>query len=481
MQAYSPPPSLWGLVEQHVCSNEREELKGMLGVSLVDQSLELHDEVNMLLDIWREMRDEEENNATARRGLPEPPNQRERLIQEICFFVDSVKEKAKRKGFDPDHIFKKHNSSVLDYAKEQSRPGSSAGHSSRSSDGRETPLMVVSPDRLSAAYELEDGIEAVNKQLNYLDFDRVCENLRKTLEDEVNQLLRDIQFLQGCLDCQADVRDCITPRNTSREPTLTELREERSQLEKDLLSSDVIAPTPAVNKPLFNNTHSPTSKVALSSATPSRIAPLRADHNIGAPNIGTNILKISSSGFEAGDSVGHQVKLTTTDHHGLSPSGLRSLAENSNSGAEEVNVANRPEIGARATKSDGDVVSPHPSSLSLLMESGRGAPSGSASLPLPTPPSVSKRGDGVTLNPARRRTASPGRVRVVDVTKIVDSRLGKSCVITPPNGQSATVAAATNSDLSEQPLVSAHDGTAALRPSSANRFRKMVMGCRDGE
>ena len=44
---------------------------------------------------------------------------------------------------------------------------------------------------------------------------------RKTLEGEVEQLLQDIQFLQGCLDSQADVRDCITPRNISREPTLT--------------------------------------------------------------------------------------------------------------------------------------------------------------------------------------------------------------------------------------------------------------------
>ena len=44
---------------------------------------------------------------------------------------------------------------------------------------------------------------------------------RKTLEDEVNQLLEDITFLQNCLDSQADVRDCVTPRNLSREPTLT--------------------------------------------------------------------------------------------------------------------------------------------------------------------------------------------------------------------------------------------------------------------
>ena len=45
LQAYEPPLSLWKLVEQHVPDHEREEIKSMLGESIVDQSLELHDEV----------------------------------------------------------------------------------------------------------------------------------------------------------------------------------------------------------------------------------------------------------------------------------------------------------------------------------------------------------------------------------------------------------------------------------------------------
>ena len=42
---YEPPVSLWLLVEKHVPTNEWQEVKRILGESLVDQSLELHQEV----------------------------------------------------------------------------------------------------------------------------------------------------------------------------------------------------------------------------------------------------------------------------------------------------------------------------------------------------------------------------------------------------------------------------------------------------
>ena len=44
--AYEPPISLWSLVEKNVNPHEREEVKNMLGASLVEQSLELRDEVS---------------------------------------------------------------------------------------------------------------------------------------------------------------------------------------------------------------------------------------------------------------------------------------------------------------------------------------------------------------------------------------------------------------------------------------------------
>jgi hypothetical protein len=46
MFVYELPLSLWALVEQYVPDNERDEVKNILGESMVDLSLELHVEVN---------------------------------------------------------------------------------------------------------------------------------------------------------------------------------------------------------------------------------------------------------------------------------------------------------------------------------------------------------------------------------------------------------------------------------------------------
>ena len=53
---YTPPLSLWSLVEQHVDVHERDEIKSMLGAGVVDETLELHNELQAFLEIWRDCR-----------------------------------------------------------------------------------------------------------------------------------------------------------------------------------------------------------------------------------------------------------------------------------------------------------------------------------------------------------------------------------------------------------------------------------------
>ncbi|XP_053395659.1 uncharacterized protein LOC123525787 [Mercenaria mercenaria] len=254
LQAYQPPISLWKLVKQYVPDHEREEIKSMLGESLIDQSMELHEEIDTLLEIWRDYREETEH-AKPMSKLPEPPGLRDRLIQEIQFFVDSVKEKAKYQGVNADKILSRHNTDILDYALDTYRPDSARPSSrltARGNDGRETP-MICSPtcsDRTSEASILSEEVEAMNEKLNILKFDEVVAHLRSTMEEEIETLLRDINFLQSCLDDEATFRAESTG-TLSREPTLSELKEERSTLEKDLLSNMTSQSSPPLLKPAF--------------------------------------------------------------------------------------------------------------------------------------------------------------------------------------------------------------------------------------
>ena len=56
-------------------------------------------QVNLLLGIWRDYRDETEDIMTKSIvRLPEPPAARDRLKQEIKFFVESIREKMKEQG-----------------------------------------------------------------------------------------------------------------------------------------------------------------------------------------------------------------------------------------------------------------------------------------------------------------------------------------------------------------------------------------------
>ncbi|CAL1533074.1 unnamed protein product [Lymnaea stagnalis] len=481
MQAYSKPLSLWSLVEQIVPPHEHGEIKEMLGSSLVEQSLELHYEISMLLEIWREMRDEQKEKTLSPRGLPEPPNQRNRLVQEICFFVENVKEKAKQKGIDPQHILKRHNSDIIDYATEISRPGSAVSRTSRSSDGKETPMMMISAERMNLAYEITDEVEAVNKQLNYMDFDRVCRNLRSTLEKELEQLLEDIQFLQGCLDAEADIRDCVTPRPSTREPTLMELREERSLLEKELLATGNLTATPFVNKPNFNKElvlpqtppSSSDSSPPVMPALVLKCSDMKHLHENIPPSDRQSSPVLKAGPLKASHQIVHAVASTApaTPNVKLLPS--KSVVAVGQ--VQATPVKPRPPFGSH---SEGDIRTvtvqkrpnhmPHNDHLSSF--------------------TVTKPRDMVFPGGARRRNISPGRLRVVDLASIVDIHSGKGesvglHVDSSPTFSSSSSSSASSISFTTSPPTDLSDRDTVIRPGSAHadRFRKMVQGCRDGE
>ena len=54
-------------------------------------------QIDTLLEIWQEYRAETQEQLICHR-LPEPPAVRDRLKQEILFFVESLRQKATEKG-----------------------------------------------------------------------------------------------------------------------------------------------------------------------------------------------------------------------------------------------------------------------------------------------------------------------------------------------------------------------------------------------
>lgn len=236
--AYEPPESLWKLVEENVTVEETSEIREILGDSLVDQSLELHAEIEALLDIWQSFRNDTDMVVpTSPRSLPEPPGMRESLRNHIRMLVENIREKAR----DADTVLSQHKTDILEYAMDSSSRGSSPGclrsrpsSSFSSRSGRETPMRMTpssEEDRYSSSTSASEKVDSVRDRLNVYRIDEVVHELRSTLQDEVSQLLTDIRFLQNCLEEENDFRS-ESRMSTFSEPSLQELREERSKLEK---------------------------------------------------------------------------------------------------------------------------------------------------------------------------------------------------------------------------------------------------------
>lgn len=137
------------------------------------------------------------------------------------------------------------NKNVLDYVSHQKTKivsrdvcGNSRASSSLSlsSDGHSNSLSSPSTGRLSMNSISSDEIQEMSHSLNILQIDDVVQHLRSTLQTEISQLLRDVETLQNSLSERIDLTSPESYRNPNKSiPTLSELRQERTMLEKELL------------------------------------------------------------------------------------------------------------------------------------------------------------------------------------------------------------------------------------------------------
>ncbi|XP_032217806.1 coiled-coil domain-containing protein 24 isoform X1 [Nematostella vectensis] len=257
-------PSLWKLIEEFVAKSERPEIKEVLGEDLVEETVELHNEATSLLEIWREYHEEtdrEEREVALNRHLsrlPEPPLIRENLKKEIMMFVGMLQQRAEEEGRQSSSVLSKKDNEIVDYVMERpeatvkrcrsasSRPSTAAS----SQDGRQTPMRATpSSEGSRCTSSLSDHLESMNDKLNALEIDRITDHLRSLLLEEKQRLSDDISFLQECLVEESDYRQQVMA-SPDPEPSIKELRELGTRLEKELLSKPTVNQTSPKHKPV---------------------------------------------------------------------------------------------------------------------------------------------------------------------------------------------------------------------------------------
>ena len=172
-EPYAPPESLWQLIKSVANERELDTIKSIIGESLIENNIDLHNEIDSLLEIWRDYR--YETNVTLNQTLdqkngkclPEPPNMRETLKKEINFFVKQMRAQYKEdKHFQLRIATNNHNLSVINYVlnSEVVRLGSGRADSLLYSSELTSPNTITNNSTRSRSMASERPPTAYNRQ-----------------------------------------------------------------------------------------------------------------------------------------------------------------------------------------------------------------------------------------------------------------------------------------------------------------------------
>ncbi|XP_070601130.1 coiled-coil domain-containing protein 24 isoform X2 [Erythrolamprus reginae] len=239
-----PVPSLWRMIEEQLAPSERLEVKTILGIDLVDHSLELHNEVKTLLEFYQELQlDNFEHRPDNCILLAAPPHLKELVREEIRLLLVGLQQKALQEGRDHDCAIAKYNTHVINFALK-----TKAGNNWPSS-GSNNLIKLLSCGSTN-------DLEPYSDKLNIAQIGEITSRLRTLLEDECHALERYITHLQNKLE---EVHQNATvQQDKMHEPTMAELQEEKRIMERDLqLSLPKSCPRPPspMSNQFGNSTH----------------------------------------------------------------------------------------------------------------------------------------------------------------------------------------------------------------------------------
>lgn len=234
MELYNPPTSIWRLIKQHVPPEELVLVRNCIGESKLDYCSDLENELDVLLEIWREIRDEgsapSPMTPESCSSVPEPANLRNMLTKEIELLLESLREKQ-NKNFSP----RGSDRSIINYALVKNKEKISTSRPVTPIERPSTPMMTNSREIKENVLN-DTSMRYVAKDINANNIDRVVTVLREALDEQCDTLLHDIEFIQSCIEDENDL--CV--RNLpEKEPSINELRNECKKLEDELLKDSV--------------------------------------------------------------------------------------------------------------------------------------------------------------------------------------------------------------------------------------------------
>ncbi|XP_002121516.2 uncharacterized protein LOC100176344 [Ciona intestinalis] len=229
LEPFKPPFSVLELIRNTVAPEELPVIHSYLGESTIEYCKDLRNEMETLLEIWRDIGDRTEMPTVSKpisNPLPDPPIMREMLKKEIQILVKGVQDRHTVSG---DQTLKEEKD-VLKYVVQSQ-------HLQQNFERPSTPIRHYTSETSYTTSPVK--LKHVRSNINVKDIDKVASILKEAIQKECAALEHDIEFLQKCVE---EEHDLVTspPSTPMQEPSLNKLREVRKLLENQVLPDPVV-------------------------------------------------------------------------------------------------------------------------------------------------------------------------------------------------------------------------------------------------